>query len=178
MGSGLHDNRQTGTQPPVHGATANFDPTTLRSRALREAYGYWDAKRGDRAMPARADLEPSEMRAWLAHVLLVDVLYGPDGAVNDFRFRLVGTDVVERYGREFTGNSLSSLDLDGKSPLIHAEYCRTVERRRPQYFIDEFVQNSGRPMHYERLLMPLSDDGETINMLFGVQKSLFDDGHD
>lgn len=155
----------------------NFEPDRLRSRALREAFAYWRAKCGDRAMPSRDDLDPSEMLGWLSHTLLVDVVYENDRP-QDFRFRLVGTDVVERYGKEFTGRTLSALDLDGKSPEILDEYRRTVDRSRPQYFIDEFVQHSGRPMHYERLLMPLSDDGQNINMLFGVQKSLFDDGHD
>jgi hypothetical protein len=157
----------------------NFEPERLRSRALRGAFSYWRAKCGERTMPSRCDLDPSEMLGWLSHTLLVDVVYGgPEGTAQDFRFRLVGTDVVERYGKEFTGRCLSSLDLDGKTPEILDEYRRTVVRGRPQYYIDEFVQHSGRPMHYERLLMPLSDDGRTINMLFGVQKSLFDDGHD
>ncbi len=152
----------------------NFSPDRLRSRALREALGYWQAKAANRLMPARRDLDPTEMVAWLPHTLLVDVIYAPAAQRPlDFHFRLVGTDVVERYGREFTGHRLSSLDLDGKVVEIMNEYRRAVQQGSPQYFIDEFVQDCGRAMHYERLLMPLSDDGRRINMLFGVQKSLF-----
>jgi hypothetical protein len=154
----------------------NFDPDALRSRELRAAFDYWQDKRGSRPMPSRTDIDPSEMVPWLSQTLLVDVVYadGEDRPL-DFRFRLVGTDVVERYGHEFTGRHLSSLDLDGKAAEIMNEYGLAVSRAKPQYFVDEFVQFSGRPMHYERLLMPLSDDGTNVNMLLGVQKSLFAD---
>ncbi len=153
----------------------NFDPDTLRSPELHNALRYWRAKCQGRIMPSRRDIEPSEMVPWLSRTLLADVIYDARAVPSDFRFRLVGTDVVDRYGRDFTGHALSSLDLDGKSYEIMGEYRLTVDSGEPQYFIDEFVQHSGRPMHYERLLMPLSDDGRQVNMLLGVQKSLFAD---
>jgi hypothetical protein len=151
----------------------NFQPDDFRSRELREAFDYWEAKRGVRAMPARQDIDPAEMVAWLSKVFLVEVIYPANSARPcDFRFRLVGTDVVARYGRDFTGRVLSDLDLEGRTDALRDEYGQAAIRAKPQYFLDCTYQANGRPLHYERLLMPLSNDGERPNMLLGVQAPL------
>ena len=41
---------------------------------LLRGYDYWETKRGSRSMPARADIDPIEMKAFLPHVVLMDVL--------------------------------------------------------------------------------------------------------
>lgn len=143
----------------------NFDPRQLKTEPLRRAYAYWDRQRAGRPMPSRRDIDPVDMVEWLPHVTLVTVTHDP----LDFRFRLVGTAVVARYGREFTGERLADLDLDGKAKEIFAEYAQPVNRRQPQYYIDNYVMESGRQMHFERLLLPLSSDGETVDMLLGIQ---------
>lgn len=123
-------------------------------------------------MPARRDLDPLEMVPWLPRTMLVDVSSAPF----DLRFRLVGTGLVNSYGREITGRRLRDLDLGGREEKIFREYAECVETRAPSYCIDEFDLASGRHLYFERLLMPLSDDGIAINMLFGVQYSTAD-GH-
>ncbi|NBB83533.1 MAG: PAS domain-containing protein [Alphaproteobacteria bacterium] len=143
----------------------NFDPDRLETRQIRAAYDYWRAKCGDNGLPRRGDVDPAEIIGLLPHTLLVDVSHDP----LDFSFRLVGTEVVRRYGKEFTGKRLTDLDLDGLNRQIFEEYALTVQRRTPEYFVDEYVMANGKVMHFERILMPLSDDGETVNMLFGVQ---------
>lgn len=143
----------------------NFDPEKLSTPKIKKAYDYWQSKRHGDALPKRQDVDPAEIVPLLPNTLLVDVQVKP----LDFVFRLVGTEVVRRYGREFTGKRLMDLDLDGMNHDIFKEYALTVERREPEYFVDQYIMHNGRSMHFERILMPLSDDGQTINMLFGVQ---------
>lgn len=152
----------------------NFDPATLRNKTIKAAFDYWNGKRAGRDMPARGDIEPSEIVPLLPHVMLVDVVHAP----LDFSFRLVGTEVVHRYGREFTGRRLLDLDLDHVKQQVFDEYSLSVERGKPEYFVDDYVMHDGRVMHFERLLMPLSDDGDRVNMLFGVQVALNSDRFD
>ena len=66
---------------------------------LQSFYDYWDQRRGDRAMPARGDIGPTEMRPYLGMVMLVDVV--PDK--RRFVYRLVGTKEVEGRGKDPTG---------------------------------------------------------------------------
>ena len=54
---------------------------------LEEAYRYWQRKAATRAMPCRADIDPTEIPKLLPDVMLVDVLPG-----GRYRYRLRRTD--------------------------------------------------------------------------------------
>lgn len=68
--------------------------TVITNGRLRELLEYWRSKRGSRLMPARADIDPIEIPTLLPIIGLVDVL---DGGAR-FRFRLLGTEVVDAAG--------------------------------------------------------------------------------
>lgn len=143
----------------------NFDPASLTDSRIHQAFTYWDSLRNGREIPARSDIDPSEIIRILPFVLLVDVFYDP----MDFRIRLAGTDIVERFGQEITGCRLQDIDFDGKHEQVFREYSLTVEQRQPLLFTEEFRRHDGKYMNYSRLLCPLSRNGDRIDMLFGVQ---------
>jgi hypothetical protein len=47
--------------------------TFIRFERFRRLYDYWHEKRGTRAMPSRADIDPLELKGVLGWVLLLDV---------------------------------------------------------------------------------------------------------
>jgi hypothetical protein len=49
--------------------------------------------------------------------------------------------------------------------------------RIPRVDKEEFVNESGLYLHYRRLLLPLSEKGESPNMLIGIQKAIGMDGY-
>ena len=60
---------------------------------VQEALAYWESKRSGRRMPARRDFDPVfEVPRLLPWIVLVDVLHEP----LDFRFRLIGSGIVDR----------------------------------------------------------------------------------
>ena len=66
-------------------------------------YRYWAEKCGDRAMPARADIDPIEMpKHLLRGICIVDVVADERRYV----YRLVGTGDVEVRGNDPTGKSV------------------------------------------------------------------------
>ena len=72
--------------------------------ATASFYRYWNAKRGTRAMPARADLDPIEMKPWLPGVALIEVKPLPTAHFPyTLRYRLIGTRPTDLRGREVTG---------------------------------------------------------------------------
>ena len=132
----------------------------LRLRAL---YDYWQRKRGDRALPSRADIDPIELKDLLGNLFLVDVNYQP----LSFRYRLAGTNIVQVLGRELTGRTADELDGLPISPqLIKKHFSEVVLSREPSYKVLDVIVDSG-PIVYRRLLLPLSPDGGTVNMLLG-----------
>ena len=136
--------------------------SALRYDSLRQALAYWESKRRGRPMPARRDLDPIEIPRLLPWVLLIDVLRDP----LDFRYRLIGTEVVAVSRDDFTGTRFSDLPGKGSDSVIW-DNCLTVVRskapfsRRPPYVGPRDDVHSG-----QNLLMPLSSDGEQVDMIF------------
>jgi hypothetical protein len=135
---------------------------------LRALYSYWILKRGSRRMPRRSDIDPVEIPALLPSIFLVDI----GGSPLRFRFRLIGTAICARWGGDETGKYLDEVDVDGERELMLRQYAAVVETGKPRFDIAEFTTDGGRYLHYRRLLMPLSEDDATPNMLLGGQRGI------
>ena len=72
---------------------------TITDARLRALYEYWMEKRGDRAMPARADIDPTEIPDLLPIVGLADVIEGADDIV---------VKLSMYCGRNVSGNCLAA----------------------------------------------------------------------
>jgi hypothetical protein len=132
----------------------------------RAVFAYWDSKRHGRRMPSRGDFDPAELVAFLPQLMLLDVETEP----LRFRYRLIGTAVTEeRSGlekRDPTGCYVDEVThhQDTSTLLIH--YRRVVMERKPSLVHGTYTKEFDRPwVRFTRLAMPLSADGETINML-------------
>lgn len=137
----------------------------FKTAELKKLYDYWSEKAGDRAMPSRGDLDPIiDIPELTSNIWLVDVERDPPG----FRFRLLGTEVVAQYGMDFTGKRLDEMDFGGHREAIQRDYEETVRWKQPTYrsHIIE-IEETMRRLPYERVLLPLSDDGEAVDMILG-----------
>jgi hypothetical protein len=76
---------------------------TVEDPGLRATFAYWTKLKGARAMPARTEISPKDIRHALSRVHIYDVI--EDGA--DFRMRLVGTNVFPGLEEDQTGKLLS-----------------------------------------------------------------------
>lgn len=89
------------------------------------------------------------------------------GAPLRFRYRLAGTEIIRGYGLEITGRYLDQLDLNGHEDEITAEYVRAAKTGEPSCSIHDYVRKDGRHIRYERIVLPLSSDGTSVDMLLG-----------
>jgi hypothetical protein len=142
------------------------DPDLMALRA------YWASKCGDATMPRRADIDPTEIPALLPYLCIAEI-HQPQR----FRFRLIGSAICRRWGENYTGKWLDEFDLAGERTAILEQYAAAAQSAKPRYDTAEFVNEHGRYLHYRRLLLPLSDDGTTPNMLLGAQKPIGIDGY-
>jgi hypothetical protein len=140
---------------------------------LRLLYSYWLSKRGSRRMPRRAEIDPVDIPTLLPFVFLVDVRQGP----LRFRFRLIGTAICARWGSDATWKYLDQLDLDGEREVVLRQYAAVVETGKPRFDVEEFITDDGRYVHYERVLLPLSEDDTTPNILLGGQHGIGVEGY-
>ncbi len=139
---------------------------------LEQAYHYWCGKAAGRLMPGRADIDPTEIPKLLPDVMLVE-------PVEDrYRYRLIGTENARAHGINATGRFLDEV-LPGPDYRAHVLglYAECVAARRALYseclFFPPGRQEPER--HTKVLFMPLSADGEAVNMIFVVQVFLYID---
>ncbi|MGH6893956.1 MAG: PAS domain-containing protein [Dongiaceae bacterium] len=131
---------------------------------LRAMFDYWRAKRAGRKAPARADIDPSEIKSLLPSMILVDVLY--DSANKpDFVYRLVGTREVEVRGENPTGRRVAEAYHGPSLENVLGCYQTVIESGRPYVDDDYFVRDGDHFADEANIFLPLSSDGEHINMI-------------
>ncbi len=94
-----------------------LDPDIADNPRFQDLLAYWQKKRGDRALPLRKDIDPLELQPHLGSLVIIECLPG----LADFRYRLIGTKVVEAYGRDSTGKTVREL-YETTDP----EYCECL----------------------------------------------------
>jgi hypothetical protein len=159
-------------------ADATLEIADLPTAAALDARGrrlfeYWREKRGARKMPARGDLEPSDIPDLLPDIALVDVLTEAPG----LRYRLVGTRQVAARGLDPTGKPVTEGHLGrhipGMREQVLSNYRRVIDTGRP-LFRDTSIAGhdnrgdillGGRLIARFSLFLPLATDGENVDMV-------------
>ena len=134
----------------------------LKSPINQQGFDYWNQKRGSRNMPARDDIDPSEILKILPHVFLLDVRAEP----LDFRYRLIGTKMDEHMMGTYTGLWMSEIPHQKPPSRIWSSCRRVVKERAPLNSDTPYVGKHKEFLTTEDLIMPLSDDDDQVNMLF------------
>jgi len=134
------------------------------SNLIEQGLDYWDSKRAGRRMPARRDIEPTEILELLPYVVLIDVERSPV----DFRYRLMGTAVAARFGHDHTGARFTALPQHGPGAEVWTTATRILQEKRPIVSHIPYVGFNRWIQNYRDISMPLSEDNDTVNMIFGV----------
>lgn len=145
------------------GEVGEVGSVSLISPLLQDLHDYWTARVSRQHLPSRRQLDPIDIPHLLSSVALVDVEQSP----RRFRYRLVGTRLVEWFRRDFTGRYLGETgNLGQDEDLLRRCYSSVVESRAPLVDVN-CTPHPDRPyLRYERLILPLEDhDNQRINML-------------
>jgi hypothetical protein len=135
-------------------------PLEISHPRLQRLYDYWLAKRGQRKMPSRADIDAFDIAYVLGDVMLVDVI---DGVPPRFRIRLHGTNLAERAGEEITGKMLDELPENEFRKRVRENWTEVATTGEPLHCARD-GEFDGRRYQYESITLPLSADGEKVNM--------------
>jgi len=138
-----------------------------RHPGLRLLLEYWTRKRGARWAPSRADIQPSEIKRLLPDVMIWNV--DKDGG--PFIVRLVGENIVRFVGRNNTGLPATFGMPEKAVSIMNSVLNAVVEAKAPRFRIGKALwhpENAYR--NFEACYLPLSADGETVDMIFGGVK--------
>ena len=136
----------------------------LTSPRIHRLHEYWQHQCKDGKLPRRADIAPDQIRDLLPNIMIVDVEHNP----LRFRYRLVGTRVVEYNGVEFTGRYLGEIGWPEEQDLIDS-YAFVVSSRRPFFGLLDWGLVTGALGRCEFARLPLSEDGELVTQILAME---------
>ncbi len=140
----------------------------LSSSIGTELYAYWERKRGARRMPARADIDPADLKRILPNIILAKI----DRDSRRVRYTLVGTRCVAHAAMDYTNHYLDEIDFGcDYATDWHAAYDALCRERKPILGIVKTALKDGRMCELAEVLLPLSDDGETVTHCIEIEDS-------
>lgn len=143
----------------------SFQQLVGADEVLSSVHSYWRSKWRDTALPSRDDIAPAEISTLLPNVGLIDVL----PRERNFRYRLVGTYLVDMFGRDFTGTKLGEPFKEGSyGKFLHRFYQDAVDSRAAVYCESSFRYRGTGDLYIRRLVLPIvrSPGQQSVSMLF------------
>jgi hypothetical protein len=134
-----------------------------RDPRIKALHDYWDGLRGDRAMPARADVDPGAIPKLLPYIFMYDVT-----AEGGYTIRLVGEEVVRFVGRNATGFPAGTVMPPRSAAMIIKILDMVTTERAPKFRAGKTHWHPDKAYRdYESCFLPLSADGHTVNIVLG-----------
>jgi len=130
----------------------------ISSDRLRRLYRYWITLKTGPAPPSRKAIDPVAIPSLLSCIVIAEIADG-----GRIRYRLVGTDMVDHWGEDFTGRFLDEIMTGDYRDFIQGLFDDAIRERACVWSASAFRWDAGRLLPTERLLLPLSDDGRTVN---------------
>jgi hypothetical protein len=135
----------------------------MKHAASRELYAYWEARRGTRRAPERAEIEPGAIRGVLpdAFILALDGTAGHP-------LRLAGTRVCALFGRELKEEAFLALWIAENRPVM-ASLVTILADECVGTVAGVTAQNrTGEKIELELLLLPLDAPRASRGRAIGV----------
>jgi hypothetical protein len=158
--------------PPGDGASENFWRDILLSREectsakVQQLHDYWQRVRGTRSMPARRDIDATQIWSLLPNIHVSEWHEDPERV----RYRVAGTEIVASIGREISGRWLTEFHTDPKDVAETITLYRQVIARRAPVIGRTLgsMQRLGVDS-FEWILCPLSEDDRSITHFIGLE---------
>lgn len=135
----------------------------MKHAASRELYAYWEERRGQRAAPHRADIEPGAIRNVLSDAFILAL----DGGAGH-PFRLAGTRLCALFGREVKGEPFIGLWAAASQPIV-ADLLAILDGERVGTVAGVTARSAeGEPIDLELLLLPLGASRPSLARTIGI----------
>jgi hypothetical protein len=137
-----------------------------RNPDLRALYEYWDKARNGRAMPQRSDIDPTQIPKLLPHLFMYDVVSG-----GGYKIRLIGEELRHFMGSKAVGQPAGSTMTPRGAEMIVKILDAVVAERVPKFRAGKAYWQADRTYRdFEGCFLPLSADGDTVNIVLGGVK--------
>lgn len=137
-------------------------PDVVRAVNQRWLLKFWKSHLGSHRVPQWQSVDVEELSAFSANLSLLVV----SGRGNQARFmvRFNGTIVGKAYGAgDYRGKYLDEIIPQALQSESLMPFMQTAHDGCPIYTIQDLKDRNGHLVHYERLLLPFSGDGQNVD---------------
>ncbi|MBI1777641.1 MAG: PAS domain-containing protein [Proteobacteria bacterium] len=134
----------------------------VKDERLRRLLAHWLQLRGDRAMPARQDLDPVAIYYALPFLWLYDFI-----PPEDFRCRLAGEQIIDLWGKNPKGRLLRDI-FGSHAEEVATRFLSAVRTRSVMHTDADVVTTDRVSVRGERIVLPLSSDTRNVDAILGA----------
>ena len=149
-------------------------PDVIRAINQRWLLKTWNERRGARALPTWHALKGREFTGMARNLCFLDVVR--DAGNVRFLMRFHSAWLGEVYGFDCHNQYLDEMRSGQFQNALIATYRHVVATRSPVYASADIMDNAGRLVHYERLLLPFGQDGETVDRILASLEMVSPEG--
>ena len=142
-------------------------PQGVERRLVLRLLGHWRNLSGNRQFPSFADFDPAEIPDIWKNSFVIEL--SEDNATPVFR--AMGDALLEKSDASLVGQPVAHAP-ERTLPRVAVTYIDEVLAKAvPVSRGGEFVREDGTKVLYRSILLPMSDDGETISGILGAATS-------
>lgn len=150
-------------------------PDLVRAINQRWLLKFWKKSCGTSRIPQWQAVKAENLTRLSNALSFVDVV--GSGRSARFQIRFYGETISKAYGAlDFRGKFLDEIVPADRQHIALAPYHQTLESKQPVYTIHDLRDRNGRVIHFERLLLPFSHDGEGVDRILASLEFICDDG--
>lgn len=131
---------------------------------LGEFLAHFRDRMTDGTLPSRADVKPEELKPYLLHMVILEIVFDEDGGIEDLLTRLIGGDAEHFYGK-LTGLSITEHPSKKAVSRTFNSVTKMVELRAPVLADTRGRLPDGNDVTIRTLYIPLAQDGKTISQV-------------
>jgi hypothetical protein len=137
---------------------------TIISPDLQAIVTHWDAARGTKRMPAFRDIDPVALGRSLRHIWV----WKYERATGDFINRLAGEEIVRAFGKSPRGMKMTDFFPSEVYQEFLPWHLRVIEEPAFLHGAGKVYSRVDRYFTGERIMLPLSEDGEQGDGILGA----------
>ena len=136
-------------------------PQGMERRLVLRLLGYWREIRGDDNYPTFSDVDPSAIPDIWPHCFVLEASNAGDDPV----FRAVGEKIASHFAGVIVGRRVSELTKQSLFSVTIDYLDQVLAKGAPISHGGEFYRDDGIKILYRSIVLPMSDDGETVSGL-------------
>jgi hypothetical protein len=135
----------------------------MKQHVTRALFDYWDALRGERPAPDRADIDAGAIRSSLANTFILT--FDPQ---QGHPFRIAGTSLYDMFGAELTGTPFAAL-WAADEQLAMSDLVRTLAQEQDGVVAGVSGRNAeAQTAELEMILLPLTSGDLGTGRILGA----------